>query len=222
MQNHDLVTVPGPEAVIFDLEGTIIDTEPIWDHGTQIFLRRRGRVYDSNITKHLVMGRTAAEGAAIMQAQYDFPGDPVELGAERKEIIYDLLANEVDLIPGFDRFYETVSAAYPTAIATSMERALFKRVDRRLGLAELFGGHVYSIEDIGFIAKPNPDIFLYAAARLGVNPKRCVAVEDAPHGVTSAKAAGMYCVALTTSVGPEHLQHADQIVDHYDDIVIPS
>lgn len=206
------------KAIIFDLEGTIIDTEPIWDECAVEFLRRHGRVYDREATKHLLMGGSITGGAALLRDQYQLEGDVETLGQERRDIFEQLLQREVTFIPGFETFYDHVKTQYKTAIATSMERRFIKDMDGRLHLTRLFQGQVYSIEDIGFIAKPNPDIFLHAAKQLDVDPAHCLVIEDAPHGVEAAHRAGMQCTAITITTTRERLSPADQIVDHYSEI----
>lgn len=163
-------------AILFDLEGTIIDTETIWDECSTEFLRRHGHTYNLEETKHLMMGRTLEEGAAILRDHHGFEGNPKELAQERREIFGEL------------------------------------------------GEHIYSIADIGFLAKPKPDIFLYAAKKLGVDPASCLVLEDAPHGVTAARAAGMDCAAVTFSTTRERLTAAgaDQVVDAFDQITLSS
>jgi beta-phosphoglucomutase len=208
-------TIKPFKAILFDLEGTIIDTEPIWDECAIEFLKRHGRVYDRAATKHLLMGGSIADGAIIMRDQYKFKGDPETLAAERRDIFEQLLQREISFIPGFEAFYDQVKTRYKTAIATSMERRFIQDVDQRLHLSKLFENHLYSIEDIGFVPKPNPDIFLHAAGQIGADPTDCLVIEDAPHGVEAAHRAGMQCVAITITTTRERLAAANQIVDQY-------
>jgi len=206
------------KAVIFDLEGTIIDTEDIWDDCAVEFLKRHGHVYNRETTKHLLMGGSIAGGAAIMRDLYGFEGDAETLGAERRAIFEELLQREVTFTPGFEDFYAKIRDTHKTAIATSMERRFIHDVDQRLHLNQLFDGHIYSIEDIGFIAKPNPDIFLHAAKAIGIDPAECLAIEDAPHGVEAAKRAGMRVAAITYTTPRAKLVAADQIVGQFSEI----
>ena len=205
-------------AIIFDLEGTIIDTENIWDEASAEFLRRHNRVYDRAATKHLLMGGSIAAGAVLMRDQYKFEGGADVLATERRNIFEELLRRDITFITGFQDFYKLVRPRYKLAIATSMERRFLQDVDKSLQLFDLFDGHVYSIEDIGFIPKPNPDIFLHTASHLGISPASCLVIEDAPKGVQAAKAAGMQAVGITTSVSGELLTGADQIVNHFSEI----
>jgi beta-phosphoglucomutase len=99
-----------------------------------------------------------------------------------------------------------------------MERHFLQDVDQRLQLFEMFNGHVYSIEDIGFIPKPKPDIFLYTATQLGVNPVNCAVIEDAPNGIQAANTANMRSIGITASVSRELLVMAGIIVDSFAEI----
>ncbi len=207
------------QAIIFDLEGTIIDTEPLWDEVDAEFVSRRGFTYDPAVSKHLLMGGTVEGAVKHHQDLHGFGGDVAELAEERRQIFAKLLEREVQFIPGFTTFHQAIAATHKTAIATSMTHRFLTPTEAKLHLSKFFGDHIYSIEEIGFIPKPNPDIFLHAAAKLHVDPTRCLVVEDAPNGVAAAKAAGMRVVALTTSTTAERLSQADFVVDSYAEIL---
>jgi len=98
-------------------------------------------------------------------------------------------------------------------VAGSLEIA-----DQRLRLSELFNGNVFSVAEIGYVSKPNPDIFLYAARKLNSQPEHCLVIEDSPHGIEAAKRAGMRCIALTTTYTRDKLAQADLVVDSYSQI----
>lgn len=207
------------ESVIFDLEGVVANTEPLWDQVSIIFLQRRNAVYNREQTKPLLMGKTLAEGVRIMQGQYGFSGDVDEQAIERREIARELFSEDVVFIPGFEKFYEiVVGKGLKSAIATSLERDFLKSIDQRLKLSELFNNKIFSIADVGYKSKPNPDIFLYAASQISTLPSSSLVIEDAPNGVEAARRAGMRCVALTTSTTREKLMGADLVVDSYTEI----
>ena len=206
------------DTIIFDAEGVVIDTEAIWDKGQEIFLRRRGFVYDRERIKPLLTGRTLAEGAEIMKQAYSFEGDTETLAQERADVVRELFIHETSFINGFLQFYESVRSRYKTCIATSMDRDLLKFVDQRLNLSALFENRIYTLDKVGYRSKPNPDIFLYAAQQLGSSPKNCVVIEDAPHGIDAAKSADMWCIAITTTYDPGKLEKADFVVSAYTNI----
>lgn len=203
------------KAIIFDAEGVIIDTEPMWDRAQAEFLRRRGLPYDRKEIKHLLSGRSQAEAVELIKAKYGLPGDAQALANERRELVRRQLEEHVEFIPGFRDFIRRIQPEYRTAVATAMPEDLLAIVEARLGLSKLFAGHVYSLVAVGYRSKPNPDIFLHAANRLGVPPENCVVIEDAPHGVEAARRAGMKSIGLTTTYDRPTLSHADVVVDSF-------
>ena len=206
------------DTIIFDGEGIVVDTETIWDKGQEEFLRRRGFVYDRERIKPLLTGRTLAEGVEVMKQEYKFEGDTEALARERADIVRDLFAHEVHFINGFLEFYELVRGRYKICIATAMDQDLLELVDHQLNLSALFKNRIYTLVDVAYRSKPNPDIFLYAAQQLQSSPENCVVIEDAPHGIDAAKRAGMRCIAISTTYDCEKLQNADVVVNSYSEI----
>ncbi len=97
-------------------------------------------------------------------------------------------------------------------------QGLLELVDHRLSLSALFENRIYTLVDVGYRSKPNPDIFLYAAQQLRSFPENCVVIEDAPHGIDAARRAGMRCIAISTTYDCEKLQNADVVVNSYSEI----
>jgi beta-phosphoglucomutase len=203
------------QAILFDAEGVVIDTEKMWDAAQVEFMNRRGITYDRSKLKHLLSGKSQPEAIEILRAECGLMGDTSSLVAERRELVRRHLANGVEFVGGFREFHQQVQSAYRTCIATAMPEDLLAIVDARLGLSRLFDGRIYSLSAVGYRSKPNPDIFLYAAGRLEVEPANCLVIEDAPHGVEAARRAGMKCVALTTTFDRQTLSRADRVVDSF-------
>jgi HAD superfamily hydrolase (TIGR01509 family) len=207
------------QAVIFDADGVIIDSEKIWDLAQEEFLRRRGISYERERVKLVCTANSPVGAIRALQEMYGFSGDPEQMSEERIAIVREHYQKQgVPLVPGFTDFFAKVRKKYLAAVATAMEQGLLGLVAERLELRGLFGEHIYSISEIGYVPKPNPDIFLYAANRLGVKPGNCLVIEDSPNGIESARRAGMRCVALTTTFGRERLGGADQVVDGFEEI----
>lgn len=206
------------DTIIFDAEGVVIDTETLWDRSQEEFLQRRGFVYDREIVKPLLTGRSVVDGVRVMQKIYGFAGDVEKLAKERLEIVKNLFNNGLSFVDGFEDFFNRVRVKYKTCIATAMDDELLLLTDQRLGLSDLFSGNIFPIAEVGYAAKPQPDIFLHAARRLGSPVAQCLVIEDAPLGVEAAKQAGMQCVALTTTYRRTQLTQADFIVDGYADV----
>lgn len=204
-------------AVVFDAEGVVVDTEGIWDRGQVEFLRRRGLEYDREAVKPLLTGRSVAEGVEAMRARYGFGGDTAELARERVAIVAGMVEREAGFVPGFLDFHGRARARCATALATAMATELLPVVRRTLALDGLFDA-VVSLDDVGGRSKPEPDLFLAAARRLGVPPRSCAVVEDAPYGVEAAHRAGMVAVGLATTFDPPLLAAADLVVTSYDEL----
>ncbi|HKJ87934.1 MAG TPA: HAD family phosphatase [Gammaproteobacteria bacterium] len=206
------------QALIFDAEGVVLDTEPLWDRAQAELLRKRGRGYDRDRIKPLLAGRAPEEGMAVLKGELGLSDDPAALAEERDALVRRAFSEEARFIPGFPDFFARVRADYPAALATAMDAGLLARVDRRLGLSALFTGHLYTAADAGGRGKPHPDLFFHAARRLGVAPERCLVLEDAPHGIEAARRAGMRCIGLATTFPPARLRAADHVVVDYDEI----
>jgi len=207
------------KAIIFDADGVIIDSERIWDLAQEEFLRRRGIPYEREKVKLVCTANSPVGAIRALQEMYGFPGDPEAMSEERLAIVREHYLNGgIALVPGFSEFYEKVRKDYLTAVATAMDPGLLSMVVERLSLRNLFGVHIYSIAEIGYLPKPEPQIFLYTAERLGVKPEDCLVIEDSPNGIQAARRAGMRCVALATTFDRERLKGADRVVDGFEEI----
>lgn len=206
------------DTIIFDAEGVVVDTEGVWDKGQEEFLRRRGCVYDRARIKPLLTGRSLIDGVRVLQNEYGFDGDLQEQADERAEIVRGLFATEVGFIEGFLDFFESIRGEYKTCIATAMDPNLLWPLCHRLGLDELFADRIYTLDDVGYRSKPDPDLFLLAASELGSDTARCLVIEDAPHGIEAAHRAGMLCLALTTTYEADELSKADFVFPGFSDI----
>ncbi len=202
------------EAIIFDMDGVILDSEPIWGEAETRLLAKRGKKYDSNI-KPKLMGRSQLEAMTILAQHYQLD-EPIEaLSRERLEIVRSLYA-QVNWMPGFLEFLEKVKTTdYKRAIATGTPQEIFNIANERLKLEERIG--ICITADQIARAKPHPDIFLLAANKLGLEPNTCAVIEDSPNGILAAKAAGMYTIGITTTTPRDQL-YADEVVDAFAEI----
>ncbi len=207
------------ELVIFDADGVVIDSEKIWDKCQEEFLKRRGFTYDRDRFKHQLTGRSPVEGIQILQEAYGFSGNTKELAQERITLVMEDFRTNLEYVKGFLEFYRTISTGtFKTCVATALDNTLLEIADKRLKISTLFHGNVFSIADVGYVSKPNPDLFLYAARRLDTDPKSCLVIEDSPAGIEAARRAGMKCIALTTTYTRDRLVQADIVVDAFSQI----
>lgn len=212
--------MPEPiQAIIFDAEGVVVDTERLWDKSQDLLLNKRELIYDREYLKPRMAGQTLLDGARLMVEFYNMNESPEVIADERWQIIHDLFEEEITYIRGFESFVNWVHASrLQRAIATAMNKLLMIKVENGLGLQAHFGKHIYFIEDVGNKSKPAPDVFLLAAERLGVSPSNCLVIEDAPHGIEAASRAGMRCAALATTFRRDLLVAADLVTDSFDEI----
>lgn len=208
------------KALLFDCDGVIIDSEPVWDRGQTEFLSRRGLDYDRDRLKPLLTGNSIMNGTAVMKRELGLEGDVGDLARERVAIVLELFRTEVDFIPGFAEFFAEASNRYECAIVSGITKVLWNLVDARLGLSARFGARVFTNETTGAPPKPAPDLFLLAAERLGVSAESCLVIEDAPLGIKAARAAGMKSIALATTYAPEvlALELPDRVVSGFAEI----
>ncbi len=207
------------EAIIFDAEGVVVNTEKLWDESQEILLGKRGLIYDREYLKPRMAGQTLLEGAELMVSYYGLDVSPEDMAYERQVIIDQLFDGPIPFIDGFESFVHWISASnLKKGIATAMNRNLMLKVEDQLNLKRYFREHIYFIEDVGNKSKPEPDVFLHAADKLEVNPQRCLVIEDAPHGIEAAKSAGMVSIGIVTTFTKEHLLHADFTGRDFDEI----
>ncbi len=191
-------------AVVFDLEGVVLDTEPVWDDVHTELLARRGLPWDRETLKPLMTGRAALDAVTVLIDRLALPDTPAGLVRERNELMLRHLHTGVPIMAGFKALHADLTArGRPTAFATAMDPALFAAADQAADLTPLVCGRVSLLGPAGQPpvrrGKPWPDLFLHAAALLGVGPSACVVVEDAPNGIRAAAAAGMRCIAVATT-----------------------
>lgn len=190
---------PPPTHVIFDLDGTLVDSEPLYTLASERVLARFGKVFDLGI-KRQIMGGGPLAGARFVVEQLGLPLSPEAYLAERELILMEA-CKTARAMPGASALIEALHArGIPLAIGTSSSRELC-----RVKLAaQAFGARFQVItcsDDPGVTsAKPAPDIFLKAAAELGAAPARCLVFEDTPKGVAAARAAGMAVIAVVDAM----------------------
>ena len=183
----------GIDAVVFDLDGVIVDSEQVWDEVRERYTRESGGTYTATATRDM-MGMSSREWSRYMAEALGVPGTPEEINAAVVERMLERYGERPPLLPGAVEAVRGVAARWPSAIASSSNPELIERVVSRAGLEDAIRVVVSSQEVAR--GKPAPDVYLEAARRLGVEPARCAAVEDSENGIRSAKAAGMRVLAI--------------------------
>jgi len=206
------------EAFIFDMDGVIIDSEPLhFDVDRQVL-----EYYGYSITQEQLegyVGMTNPEFWSILRGEYGMSQTVEEIIEYQLGIKIDVLkAAQMQPIEGIrELIAELQSGGIPRAIASSSPRVFIEAVLEKFGLQGEFD-FVVSSEEVPR-GKPSPDVYLRAAELLGADPSRCVVLEDARHGIAAAKAAGMHCIGFVNpNSGNQDLSRADLIVNDIRDI----
>ncbi|MBN2088650.1 HAD family phosphatase [candidate division KSB1 bacterium] len=208
------------EAILFDLDGVIINSESLWDESSRIILKGYGFEYRRAEIKHLCTGKTLLESSKIIQEFYQLPIRIEELARTRKKMVTALYHEKLGFVDGFLDFIQIViNKKIPVAVATSSQKDLLELVTQKLNLVRFFQEHIYTIDTLSLRSKPAPDIFLHAARQLKLPAESCIVIEDAPYGVQAAKNARMYCIGLIGTNSADKLQGADLIVQRYDELI---
>jgi HAD superfamily hydrolase (TIGR01509 family) len=187
------------EAVVFDLDGVLVDSEHVWDAARRELAAERGLPWPEPATRDM-MGMSSVEWSRYMHDRVGLPEPPEEISAEVVRRLEEIYRRELPLIDGAAEAVERLAERWPLGLASSSNRELIDLVLELSGLTRLFQVTVSS-EEVPR-GKPAPDVYLEAARRLGVAPARCAAVEDSENGIRSAKAAGMCVLAIPNRVYP--------------------
>ena len=197
------------EAVVFDLDGVLLDSEQVWDEVREELVKERGGRWHEQAQTEM-MGMSSVEWSRYMHDELDLPEPPEELSAEVVRRLDDVYRKRLPLIDDTHEAVERLAARWPLGLASSSNREVIDLVLDLSGLARFFRVTVSS-EEVPR-GKPAPDVYLEAARGLGVPPERCAAVEDSHNGIRSAKAAGMRVIAIPNQhypPGEEALALAD-------------
>ena len=200
------------EAVIFDLDGVLLDSEEVWDAvREELAHERNGRWHER--AQRDMMGMSSLEWSRYMHDVIGLPEPPGEIDAEVVRRMAARYRERLPLVPGAAGAVEGLAARWPLGLASSSNRPLIDLALDLAGLERFFTATVSS-EEVGR-GKPAPDVYLEAARRLSVDPARAAAIEDSHNGILSARAAGMRVVCVPNPSfppRPEALAEADVVV----------
>jgi beta-phosphoglucomutase-like phosphatase (HAD superfamily) len=200
------------EAVVFDLDGVIVDSERVWDEVRESYTRESGGTYTASAARDM-MGMSSLEWSRYMADVLGVPGTPEEINAAVVERMLVRYGQAPPLITGAVEAVRRCAERWPLAVASSSNPELIEVVLDAAGLHDTIRVVVSSQEVPR--GKPAPDVYFEAARRLGVDASRCAAVEDSQNGIRSAKAAGMRVIAIPNAHFPpdeEALALADVVL----------
>jgi HAD superfamily hydrolase (TIGR01509 family) len=201
------------EAVVFDLDGVLLDSEQLWDETREQLAKERGGRWHDRAQRDM-MGMSSREWSRYMHETIGLPESPEDINREVVERLAAAYREQLPVIPGAREAVERLAARWPLGLASSSNRELIDLALELLGVRRLFKATVSS-EEVAR-GKPAPDVYLEAARRLGVDPAHTAAIEDSHNGILAAKAAGMRVIAIPNRHFPPDeraLEQADLVLD---------
>jgi HAD superfamily hydrolase (TIGR01509 family) len=206
------------DAVIFDLDGLLLDSESAWDDGRRALAGENGVAWPDGATEAM-LGMSSPEWSRYMRDEVGVALEPATISERVVAHVLDTYDERLPLLPGADAAVERMAERWPLALASSSNKEVIERVMRTSGWAPLFRTWVSSEEvDRG---KPAPDVFLEALRRLGVDSGAAAGVEDSHNGILAARAAGLRVIAVPNREfppGPEALAAADVVLASLDEL----
>jgi HAD superfamily hydrolase (TIGR01509 family) len=182
-----------PAAVVFDLDGVLIDSEPVWNAAREELVRERGGTWHDHATTDM-MGMSSTEWSRYMHDRLGVPMDPSEINDEVVRRVRSAYEEQLPLLPHAVETVRQLAARWPLGLASSSNRPIIELVLKLTGLTPCFAP-VVSSEEVEQ-GKPAPDVYVAAARQLGVDPRACIAIEDSTNGIKAAVAAGMRTIAV--------------------------
>ena len=180
-------------AVIFDLDGVLLDSETAWVEVKKEFTEESGGHWKDRAQWDM-LGMSSTEWSRYMHDELAVPVPPEQISSEVAERLVERYRQRLPLLPGAVQAVRSLAREWPLAVASSSNRNVIDLVIEKAGLADAFAATVSSEEvERG---KPAADVYLEAARRLGVDPESCAAIEDSGNGIRSAGAAGMVVIAV--------------------------
>lgn len=205
------------EAVIFDMDGSLVDSMWIWKDIDIEYLTRYGyQVTDEMVDAFQaeIEGMSFAETAQWVSTHFDIPRTTQEMMDDWNDMAWEKYEKEVFLKPGVAEFLEEcVKRKMKLGIASSNSRELIENVIRARGLEGVF--QVIRTGSDGLRGKPAPDVYLATAAELGVAPEVCLVFEDVVAGIKAGKAAGMRVCAVEDAYSEKQREEKKQLADYY-------
>jgi HAD superfamily hydrolase (TIGR01509 family) len=204
-----------PTAVIFDMDGVIVDSELHWKSLEGFFLRSLIPTW-SAADQGRIIGLSLPNAYALLKQEYGLQKDEQEFVAQYHDMATQIYRDKAQLLPGFSQTLAYLHEQnIPVAVASSSHRSWIEIVLDKFDLRGAFQV-VVSADEVGGQGKPAPDIYLYTAGKLGVKPEECTVIEDSRNGVLSAKSAGMFCIGLRNGFNEEQdLSAADVVIEGF-------
>ena len=211
-------SAPAIEAVVFDLDGVLVDSESVWDDARRAVVAQNGGQWREGATRAM-MGMSSPEWSRYLHDELGVQLEPEQIN---DEVVAALLAHyrrELPLLPGAEEAVRRLAACWPLGLASSANRPVIDTVLETAGLGDSFSVTI-SGEEVAH-GKPAPDVYLAAVRKLGVDAARAAAVEDSTNGLRAAAAAGMVLIAAPNRAfppEPDALARAALVIGSLDEL----
>ncbi|KUL32712.1 HAD family hydrolase [Actinoplanes awajinensis] len=208
------------EAIVFDLDGVIIDTEEVWEEVRRAYVAGHGREFLPD-SQDRMMGMSTVEWSTHLAEEVGVPLPPAQVATDVLGKMAERYRESLPLIPGSVETVRALGARYRLALASSSARLLIDQVLDTAGLTDAFE-LTLSTEEVAR-GKPAPDVYLKAVAELGLTPEVCAAVEDSSNGLRSAGSAGLAVIAVPHGVyppAPDALAQASLVVKAVTEVTV--
>ena len=208
-----------PQAVIFDMDGVLVDSEPFHVQNEKLMFHKLGLdISDEEHARYMGTATDVMWEQIIRERNLSLDVAETTMQTIQQEIPYFQSFDKIDPMPGLVNLLEKLQkSGIPMAVASSSDKAIIDIILEKSGLRKYFQ-HAVSSSEVGK-SKPEPDVFLHAAKLLGVAPENCIVFEDSRNGIKAAKAAGMVCIAYSGgNSGHQNQSQADRRISDFNEL----
>jgi HAD superfamily hydrolase (TIGR01509 family) len=206
------------QAVIFDLDGLLLDSESAWDGGRRALVAEHGLEWPEGATEAM-LGMSSTEWSRYVHEELGVPLEPREISDRVVAHVLETYEERLPLLPGAEAAVTRIAERWPLALASSSNKEVIDQVMETSGWRDVFKAWVSS-EEVAR-GKPAPDVFLEAARRIGVDPRDAAGIEDSHNGILAARAAGLRVIAIPNHEfppSPGALAAADAVLGSLDEL----
>ena len=207
------------KAIIFDMDGTIINTEDMWKNVTLDVLAKHGVTTfgaEEELFLKNLSGMNIKYSSSALKSEFKLDATVQEIIDHTIHFGNVHLNTNIEFIEGFEFFHRKLQEhGIPSGIATNAHPSNLKGIAERLEFVKFFGTNIYTPANVNNTPKPAPDLFLHTAAQLGVDPSECVVFEDSIYGFQAAKAAGMKCIAIKNNLNKDLMDQVHGSINNY-------